>query len=389
MKLLNFAYVDAAQNRAKGMLENYFKSRARGKRVSASVKRKKRKFLNYFKYVAKTRDIRAPYLQKDMLAVSRARDFKYNKEAGILSIKISAGEYHNIIVNDYVRNLLKDKEVRSFTLKPDSLAIAYRIEVTNMNEEPQGFIGIDRNMRNLTIAKDDHKTIMYFDMSKTIQIAENTTDIMRGFKRKDERIQEKLAHKYYKRQKNRVKHIVNKATKQIVDIASKSKSAIVLEKLTGIKKMYVRQKNQKKKTKDMKLLKSQKKMRKLSGYWTFGETKRQIRYKALAAGVKVIELSKSDTMGTSSLCYQCGKRTQDSKLKQQQRALYCENCKQFVDRDVNAAINIACRGRLRFDRSEGAASETVTRNPKHSTLVIRRVDAAKLHKKIGSRDLHL
>ena len=47
-----------------------------------------------------------------------------------------------------------------------------------------------------------------------------------------------------------------------------------------------------------------------------------------------------------------------------------------MDRDVVAAMNIAYRGRSRFERSQGAAGEAVRGNP--TTTVILRVDVVKL-----------
>ena len=69
------------------------------------------------------------------------------------------------------------------------------------------------------------------------------------------------------------------------------------------------------------------------------------------------------------------------------RMLWCQRCKVWVDRDVNAALNLSTRGRSRFDRSlpsrseapieeeKGLAGEAVTGNG--TTTLILRVDASK------------
>jgi len=93
------------------------------------------------------------------------------------------------------------------------------------------------------------------------------------------------------------------------------------------------------------------------GGWSFGEVKRQVEYKAAWAGVPVITLSKTATRGTSVTCFQCGERLQES--RQLRRKLWCPLCRRMFDRDEVAVVNIARRGRLRFDRSEGEAREAM------------------------------
>ncbi len=120
-----------------------------------------------------------------------------------------------------------------------------------------------------------------------------------------------------------------------------------------------------------------------------------LEYKAAWKGLTKIPLTKSDTYGSSSECSACGERTH-SPVKgdvAHQRMLCCQTCKTWMDRDVNAALNLSKRGLARFAssrpkpqgrsqqadfvaREKGLASETMRGNP--TRTVILRVDASKL-----------
>jgi putative transposase len=109
--------------------------------------------------------------------------------------------------------------------------------------------------------------------------------------------------------------------------------------------------------------------------WSFAEVKRQIRYKAQWEGVPVIQLSVSETRGTSQLCPQCGKKiTQADRFRQ----LFCAQCKKWMDRDVVAAMNLSIKGLARVASSQGLAGEAMRGNPESVMPVILRVDASKL-----------
>lgn len=108
--------------------------------------------------------------------------------------------------------------------------------------------------------------------------------------------------------------------------------------------------------------------------WSFHELKRQIEYKSAWAGIQVIQLSKKETRGTSTLCPVCGKRLQEEKTS---RNLWCNTCQRWNDRDVIAAMNQSLRGWTRFAHSKGDASEAMVQES-GALPVILRVDASKL-----------
>ncbi|TMI33407.1 IS200/IS605 family element transposase accessory protein TnpB [Candidatus Bathyarchaeota archaeon] len=114
--------------------------------------------------------------------------------------------------------------------------------------------------------------------------------------------------------------------------------------------------------------------------WSFSEAQRQLEYKARWTGLPVIRISRRGTRGSSMTCPRCGERLQSD--KRLTRKLWCSSCRAVMDRDRVAAVNLAWRGRVRFDRSrahegpQGGAVEAVKGNP--TPTVIPGVDAPKL-----------
>jgi putative transposase len=278
----------------------------------------------------------------------------------VLKVPLGNRQYFDIPLNNYVRRVLSDPtmRVRSFTLTPDSLSICISKEVEEI--ECESTEGVDRNLRNVTIGNGDY--VVQYDLTKAADIAENTRSITRSFKRNDVRVRKRIFRKYGMRRKRRVNQLLHKLTKAIVHHAKQSRSAIAFEDIRHIRRLYQKGNYQ-----------GRNYRARLNG-WSFAEIKRQTEYKAKWEGVPTIQLSKSETRGTSQLCPQCGKKiTQVDRLSRQ---LYCAECKRWIDRDIVAAMNIASRGLARFASSKGLAGEAMKGNP--TTPVILRVDASKL-----------
>ncbi|MGI0018827.1 MAG: IS200/IS605 family accessory protein TnpB-related protein [Nitrosotalea sp.] len=302
-----------------------------------------------------------PYLEKHILVSC----YGFKLENKIFKIPLGNKTYLNILLNHHTKQILSDPniEINSFTLTFDSICISYsklmeKIECTST-------AGIDRNLRNLTYGNCEK--VIQFDLSKTVQISDNTKSICSGFKRNDNRIRKRIYSKYGKRKKNRVNQILHKVSKSIVEYAYKRKEAVVFEDIRYIRRMYRKGNGQGKKYRG-----------RLNG-WSFGEIKRQIEYKARWNGIPVIQLSKSETRGTSTLCPTCGKRLQDQRTwnrSDHNRELWCDTCQRWLDRDVVAVMNQSLRGLSRLDSSRGVAGEAMVQE--FGVLpVILKVDATK------------
>ncbi len=281
-----------------------------------------------------------------------------------LKVPLGDRQYFDIPLNNHVSGILSDPsvKVRSITLTAsNTVSICISKEVTE-EVECTSIEGVDRNLRNLTVG--NYENVMQYDLSKAVDITENTWSIIRSFKRNDVRVRKKIANKYGKRRRNRVNQLLHHVSKAVANKAKNDKAAIAFEDITYIRRLYQRGNGQGRNYRST-----------LNG-WSFAEIKRLITYKAAWEGVRVIQLSVKETRGTSQLCPRCGKKMTQKDRKARQ--LWCAECKRWMDRDVVAAMNLSFKGLARFASSKGAACEAMKGNPGEAMPVILRVDAAKL-----------
>jgi putative transposase len=306
---------------------------------------------------------RTPYAVRPFLL--SCYSFKVKNDG--LEIPIARGKRLTIPLTKHTLDVISQPgvKVRSFTLARNRLSLCIAHDVASV--ECASTVGVDRNLRNLTVGNDQETR--YYDLSETVHIASTTMRIVASFKRDDARIRTGIASKYGERRAARTGHILHTATKTIVAIAVQQKQAIVLENIQGIRALYRKGNGR------------TRKYRGRMNRWSFGEAQRQIEYKARWVGLPVIRLSRRETRGSSIVCPRCGERLQSD--KRLERKLWCCNCRIVMDRDMVAAVNLARRGRVRFARSrppiileaQGGAVEAMKGNP---TPVIPGVDAPKL-----------
>ncbi|MGI0015057.1 MAG: zinc ribbon domain-containing protein [Nitrososphaera sp.] len=205
--------------------------------------------------------------------------------------------------------------------------------------------------------------VVQYDLSKTIDIAENTRSILGSLKRNDVRIRTELYRKYEMRRKRRVNQILHRLTKAIVQETKEKRNSIAFEDITHIRRLYQKGNYQGTSFRG-----------RLNG-WSFAEVKRQIEYKAIWEGLPVIQLSVKETRSTSQLCPRCGKKL--TQVDRKNRQLWCAECKGWMDRDVVAAMNLSIKGLARFASSKGLAGEAMVQESGSQEPVILKVDASK------------
>jgi len=263
----------------------------------------------------------------------------------VLKVPVGHRQYFDIPLNGYVKRILSDStlQIHSFTLTANSLSICCSKEIQPI--EVHSIAGVDRNLRNLTVGNLEN--VVQYDLSRAVDIAENTRSIMKSFKRNDVRVCRKLYGKYGARRKNRVNQLLHHVSKAVVQKAKQEKSAIAFEDIRRIRQLYQRGNGQSRSYRGM------------MNSWSFAEIKRLITYKAAWEGIPVIQLSKAETRGTSQLCPRCGKKI--TQVDRRTRQLWCDHCKRWMDRDVVAAMNLSIKGRAFlatkskgvFERPEG------------------------------------
>ena len=307
---------------------------------------------------------RTPYAVRQQLVSC----YSFKTKNGGLEIPVARGKRLSIPLTNHTTNVISQPgvKVRSFTLTQNRLSLCIVRNVATV--ECTSTVGVDRNLRNLTVG-NDQETRQY-DLSETVRIATMTTRIVASFKRDDVRIRRVIASKFGERRTARTGHLLHTATKTVVEAAVQQRQAIVLEDIRGIRCLYRKGNGQTRKYRG-----------RING-WSFSEAQRQLEYKARWVGLPIIRLSRRETRGSSMTCPRCGERLQsDRRLA---RKLWCGKCRVVMDRDRVAAVNLARRGRVRFARSrphiileaQGGAVEAVKGNP--TPTVIPGVDAPKL-----------
>jgi len=291
---------------------------------------------NYRKAKRKNPYVKEPYARR--LRLTTCYGFKIRD--GELSLPIHAKEHVRISLNQHVQATINGFALRSVTLTEDRLSLAYTNEVQQL--EPCGFIGVDRNLDNVTVAATDG-TVQQHDLSEATRVKALYRDLRSHFRRNDVRIRREISGKYGRKQRDRVTQVLHYASKSIVEEAKARQYGVAMEKLTDIRKLY-RHGNWQGRW-----------YRGRMNSWSYAELQRQIEYKAKWEGLPVIYVHPH---GTSSKCSICGKHMKP----EENRKLRCPSCGCTVDRDVNAAKNILAAGTLRFG-AVGLAHEAMVAEP--------------------------
>ncbi|HEV2118635.1 MAG TPA: transposase [Candidatus Bathyarchaeia archaeon] len=306
---------------------------------------------NYRKAKRKNSGTIVPYARKMMLTTN----YGFKIENNLLRLPIKPRQYIYVKLNDHTMKALSGFEVRAVTVTPQSLSISHSRE--SIEIEPEGYLGIDLNLNNVTIASTEG-TVRTFDLSKATSIKSTYRYVKGRFTRNDARIRVRVYSKYGKKQRNRVQPLLHSVSKRIVEEARSKRYGIVLEKLTGIRRLYRKGNGQ------------ARSYRARMNSWSYGELQRQIEYKAGWEGLKVNYVP---ARNTSKRCSICGYKT----LESTRRRLWCPHCGAVLDRDENAARNIAAGG-LRFSPN-GPPGEAMVeeQEPENATLILK-VDGDKL-----------
>ena len=284
--------------------------------------------------VKKGKNPKTPHVTKPFLV--NCYGFKIN--GSLLSIPYKPHQQINILLNNHTQKILSDPalNVHSFSLTAFNISLCISKDVPEI--KCTKMVGIDRNLRNVTVGNNE--SITYYKTNKLLSIKENTIHARAGFHRNDHRIKQRFWQKLNQRMQNRTRQFIHKISKQIVKNAKETKSMIILEDLKGIRKLYKKGNGQ-----------GNKYRRKLNG-WQFYELQRQIQYKASWEGLPVKFV---DPKCTSKLCPICGFRVQEDMYND--RKLWCNNCRKSMNRDVVASLNIAYKGWARFTHHQGDTVE--------------------------------
>jgi len=302
----------------------------------------------YKKIKRKKSTAKIPYIHRPYLILE---NHSYKIENDMIRIPVRPRQYVLIKLNHYIIKQIKNFKLGSIILNENKLIITYSNTVTR--QEPLGFVGVDRNLDNVTTCNTD-KNIIVYNMSKVPEITQKYRRVKSNFKRNDARIRRRIFQKYGVKQRHKVQNILHKISQKITT----QNNGIIMEDIKGIGRLYRKGNGH------------GRNYRAKMNSWPFYELQRQIEYKARWLGLPVTYVNAA---GTSSKCAECGSKM----IPEEHRMLFCSKCSVKVDRDVNAAKNILTRGTKVVPI--GVASEAMVEG---SHKVILKVDATQLAQKI-------
>ncbi|HEX5456999.1 MAG TPA: transposase [Candidatus Nitrosotalea sp.] len=295
----------------------------------------------YKKTLKKKHDAKKPHVIKNHLIINNQT---YKIKQDIIRIPTEAGKYIFIRLTRYVYEKIKNVKLGNVTITDEKIIISYSKDI--IEKRSANFIGIDRNLDNVT-TYDSKESCIVYDLSKAQEITASYKIVKSKFRRNDSRIGKKIFQKYGRLQKNRIHNILHCVSKKITS----QNSGIIMEDIKGIRKRYRKGNGR------------GRKYRSKMNSWPFYELQRQIEYKARWFGLSVNYVRPG---GTSSECAVCGSKL----VPEEHRQMSCSFCNTCIDRDVNAACNILLRGtRVVPDgiTSEAVITELVVRDQQLSS----------------------
>lgn len=232
----------------------------------------------------------------------------------------------------------------SFDGKHWYLSVGYEIQQEEAELTGES-LGIDLGIKSLAIVSNEDATEIHF--YKNINKSAEVRRLEKKLKREQRKASRKLETNIKSRDKNR-RPIWIRPLRECKNLDKQNKKIQLIHKrLTDIRNNHLHQTTSEiVKTKPSQIVmedlnvKGMMKNKHLSeavAKQKFYEFKRQIQYKAEMYGIKVIEAERF--YASSKTCSHCGNVKKDLKLSD--RMYICPVCGAKLDRDLNAAINLA------------------------------------------------
>ncbi len=218
---------------------------------------------NYRKARKASRRVKEPYSRRLQLVTC----YGFKIVNGKLMVPSKRRQPIAIPLNSHTISVLSQPSitVRSITLTESKVAITFAKEAVTI--QPEGVVGLDRNLDNVTSADSDG-SIEHHNLTKTTELKTLYREIKSHVTRNDTRVRGRICLKYGRRQRNRVQLILHQTSKRIVEEAKQKRFAIAMEKLLGIRRLYRKGNGQ------------GCEYRARMNSWSYAELQRQVEYKA-------------------------------------------------------------------------------------------------------------
>ncbi len=264
-----------------------------------------------------------PYMKRLMLKAEN-QSYRLDRGTGRLRIPIRARELVTLILplSEWHRSVLADPSwgLGALTVVPGKVIVVVRKEAPKAYE-PEAVLALDTNEDSLdgVMAAGDSASPVTLPFGGVRQVQAIHFRRRRRIAKKkaqDRRVQRNLLGREGRRERNRVRQRLHRVSKWLVSAAKDRRAAIVLENLT-LHDAGGRSRGMN---------------RRLSS-WPRREIHRQIEYKAVLEGVRIIKVNPA---WTSKTCPACGARRRDRVGKE----FVCLMCDWEMDRQINAGLNI-------------------------------------------------
>ena len=258
------------------------------------------------------------------------RTFRYMETEQVVGVTLKCGRVDfKLSIGGYQIALLRGQTMTSATLKKSRQGDYYINFVVEIDTPPTGktpkVIGVDLGRRDIATTSRGKS----WDGSQIQSVRNRFSKVRANVQSKRTRSARRLMRRLSGRERRFQEWVNHNISKQLVQEAKQSSSALAFEDLTGIRESL----NTKSRNKTE---------RRRTNNWAFYQLIVFVGYKAAIAGVPVVFVPPAYTSQTCSRCRHV--HPEKGKSYRNGKKFKCGHCGLEHDADINAAINIADLG---------------------------------------------
>ncbi|NJM69734.1 MAG: IS200/IS605 family element transposase accessory protein TnpB [Scytonema sp. RU_4_4] len=259
-----------------------------------------------------------------------ARTFEYFEEPQSVGVTLMCSrKQFKLLIGNYQLALLKGQTPTAATLNKTKRGDYYINICVDLPTDPTGktpkVIGVDLGRRDIATTSNGKS----WSGGKIQATRDRYSKVRANVQRKRTRSSRKLLRRLSGREQRFQKWLNHNISKQLVQEAKQSSSALAFEDLTNIRESL----NQKPRSKTE---------RRRTNNWAFYQLRMFVEYKGNIAGVPVVLVPPAYTSQTCSRCHHV--HPVKGKSYRSGKSFKCGHCGFEYDADVNAALNIAALG---------------------------------------------
>ena len=285
------------------------------------------------------------------------RCLSWQMDARTVSIWTVSGRMKNLDFTsspDQLKLLAEYRQGESDLICQDGkwfLAATCEVPEAEENPEPVGFVGVDLGIVEIaTTSTGDRFAGRHLNRQRRQQ-----NELRAKLQRKNTKSAKRVLKRLRRREARRARDVNHRISKSIVERAERTDHGIVLEDLKGIRGR-VRQSRPSPATALNGRLRRSTFHRSALHAWGFAQLRDFVTYKARRVGVPVLVV---DPAYTSQTCSECDHTSRGNRPSRNR--FVCRGCGVVLHADVNAARNLAHRGRAVWTAGRWSTAPTPTR----------------------------